>query len=195
MMYSKLKRILDFFVSFFLLLFLTPIFLLIAILIKIDSNGPIFFIQERVGKNQCRFNLYKFRSMVHTKRKVSKIIGKGDGVTKAGYFLRRFKIDELPQLVNVLIGNMSIIGPRPGVPSDLTNMSGKEKKRYSVRPGLTGLSQVSGNIYLSWQQRYQFDLIYISKQSLWLDLKILTRTIMVIIKGEKKYLNKPLLQQ
>lgn len=131
--------------------------------------------------------------MTNKKHKVKKIYGRSDEVTAVGYYLRRFKIDELPQLLNVLIGDMSLVGPRPGVPEQLEEMTNKTKKRYTVRPGITGLAQVSGNIYLDWEDRFVFDLRYIKNITFLNDLKILVRTAMLIIVGEKKYVNKPLI--
>jgi lipopolysaccharide/colanic/teichoic acid biosynthesis glycosyltransferase len=188
------KRIIDVFVaSLFCIVFL-PLVLVIFVLIKIDSRGPLFFKQERVGKDLDLFMVLKFRTMTNEKREVGNkpIIGKADGVTQVGHVLRRFKIDELPQLLNVLKGDLSLVGPRPSVPKQLNNMTDEEKRRYSVKPGLTGLAQVSGNIHLSWKERYQKDLEYVDKYSFINDVRILIRTIFVIIRGEEYYLNKPI---
>jgi lipopolysaccharide/colanic/teichoic acid biosynthesis glycosyltransferase len=188
------KRIIDVFVaSLFCIVFL-PLVLVIFVLIKIDSRGPLFFKQERVGKDLDLFMVLKFRTMTNEKREVGNkpIIGKADGVTQVGHVLRRFKIDELPQLLNVLKGDLSLVGPRPSVPKQLNNMTDEEKRRYSVKPGLTGLAQVSGNIHLSWKERYQKDLEYVDNYSFINDVRILIRTIFVIIRGEEYYLNKPI---
>ena len=132
--------------------------------------------------------------MTHEKREVGDkpLIGKAAGVTPIGYFLRRLKIDELPQLIHVFSGQMSLVGPRPSIPSQLEAMNEKQKRRYLIRPGLTGLAQVSGNIHLSWPERYEFDLKYIHNISLPNDIRILVRTAFLIVKGEEYYLNKPL---
>jgi lipopolysaccharide/colanic/teichoic acid biosynthesis glycosyltransferase len=119
------------------------------------------------------------------------IIGKAVGVTKIGFYLRRFKVDEIPQLINVLLFQMSLIGPRPSMPEQLLNMTENEKKRYNIKPGLTGLSQISGNIHLSWKERYKLDLVYVNNITFLNDFKILFRTIFIVIKGEEKFLNKP----
>lgn len=171
-----------------------PIFIIVGLLIKLDSIGPIFFIQKRVGKNLKEFNLIKFRTMTNEKRTVPNkpVIGKADGVTSVGYYLRRYKIDEMPQFFNVLLGDMSIVGPRPSIYSHLQDMNEEEKKRYSVRPGLTGLAQVSGNIHLSWKERFNYDLQYVRSISLTTDLKIILRTILIMVLGEDKFINKPL---
>lgn len=162
------------------------------IIIKLETPGPVFFKQKRVGRDLYEFEVFKFRTMTHEKREVSKIIGKADGVTKSGYFLRRFKIDELPQIINVLIGDMSLVGPRPSIKSQLQDMTDEEIERYSVRPGMTGLAQVCGNIHISWKKRYEYDLKYVNNITFMNDMKIIFRTIMIIIKGEEKFINQPL---
>jgi lipopolysaccharide/colanic/teichoic acid biosynthesis glycosyltransferase len=130
--------------------------------------------------------------MTNEKREVEKVIGKTKGVTKVGYVLRRFKLDELPQLLNVFKGEMSIVGPRPSIIKQLEEMNAREKKRYSVRPGMTGLAQVCGNIHISWKERYKYDLKYLNNISLMNDLKIISRTLLILIGGEKKFTNNPL---
>lgn len=194
-MYEQfLKRLVDVLVSFILLALLSPILVFSALLIVLSSRGPIFFYQLRVGKDLRTFSIVKFRTMTNEKREVGDLplIGKAAGVTTVGYALRRLKIDELPQLIHVLTGQMSLVGPRPSIPAQLENMNEEQKRRYSVRPGLTGLAQVSGNIHLSWPQRYEFDLRYVENISLFNDLRILVRTVFLIIRGERYYLNKPL---
>ena len=135
--------------------------------------------------------------MTNEKRTVGStpIIGKAEGVTKVGYYLRRYKIDELPQLLNVLLGDMSLIGPRPSVPEQLHQMTEEEKHRYSVRPGLTGLAQINGNIHLSWKERFVYDLQYVNHVTFWNDIKIIFRTVFIVILGEKKFLNKPIMDE
>ena len=189
-----IKRILDILVSTITFILLLPLFMLVIILIKIDSKGPIFFIQKRVGKNLKVFEILKFRTMTVEKREVTNkpIIGKDLGVTQIGYFLRRLKIDELPQLLNVLKGDMSLVGPRPTIERQLHNMTELEKSRYSVAPGLTGLAQVSGNIHLTWKKRYIYDLEYVNNISFLNDMKILIRTFILVFVGEDKFVNKPL---
>lgn len=194
-MYSTFfKRLIDLLVAATLIILFSPFIILIFILIKLDSKGPLFFKQERVGKGLKLFYVLKFRTMTNEKRAVGDkpIIGKAHGVTRIGFYLRRYKIDELPQVLNVLRGDVSLVGPRPSVKEQLDNMTDEEKKRYSIKPGLTGLSQVSGNIHLSWKQRYQKDLEYVRNISVLNDINILIRTIIVIFKGEDYYLNKPL---
>jgi undecaprenyl phosphate N,N'-diacetylbacillosamine 1-phosphate transferase len=192
-----IKSILDIAVAFVIISLVLIPMLVIAMLVLIESNGPLFFRQERVAKDLKLFSVYKFRTMTHEKRTVGDkpIIGKADGVTKVGYFLRRYKIDELPQLLNVLLGDMSLVGPRPSVPEQLANMSEEEKLRYSVRPGLTGMAQINGNIHLSWKERFVYDLEYVNKVTFWNDIKIIFKTIFIVILGEKKFINKPMLNE
>jgi lipopolysaccharide/colanic/teichoic acid biosynthesis glycosyltransferase len=130
--------------------------------------------------------------MTNCTHEIKRTIGKTDEITMVGYYLRSYKIDELPQLVNVLKGDMSLVGPRPSIHEQLLEMSEDEKRRYSVRPGMTGLAQVCGNIHLSWNERYQYDLKYVNNISLINDFKIVFRTISIIIIGEKKFVNIPL---
>lgn len=184
----------DVFVSLVLLVLLSPLLLIVAILVPLESSGPIFFNQERVGKNLRPITVFKFRTMTNEPHKVGKkpIIGRETGVTKFGYWLRKFKIDELPQLLSVLRGDLSLVGPRPSVREQLNNMTELEKSRYDIRPGLTGLAQVSGNIHLTWKERYKKDLEYISNISFKNDFKILLRTALLLVKGEKYFLDKPL---
>ncbi|PTM04688.1 MAG: sugar transferase [Bacteroidetes bacterium] len=192
-MYQKFfKRFLDLAVVLIILVISSPFWILAIILVPLTSSGPIFFKQERVAKGLKRMYVYKFRTMTHKEREVASqpILGKDEGVTHVGYLLRKFKIDEIPQLGNILIGEMSLIGPRPSIPLQLAAMTEEQKRRYSVKPGLTGLAQVSGNIHLSWPERYVKDLEYIDHLSFAIDVKIILRTIVLIFRGEKYYLNK-----
>lgn len=192
-MYEKVfKRFIDIAVAAVLLLVLLIPLLVVALLIKLDSKGPLFFKQARVGKNLQIFEVFKFRTMTNEKRAVGNIIGKAAGVTRVGYFLRKFKIDELPQLLNVLVGQMSLVGPRPSVYEQLSKMSAEEIKRYDVPPGLTGLAQVSGNIHLSWPERYILDLRYVRNITFYNDVLILLRTVLIVVQGEEKFLHRTL---
>lgn len=186
------KRLLDLILSMLSLIFLSPLMAIIALFIRIDSQGPILFIQERIGKKGKIFRAYKFRSLLHFYRKNDReIFGRDSEATKIGYWLRRFKLDELPQLINVLRGEMSLVGPRPALPKHIAEYDKVAWKRLSVRPGLTGLAQVSGNIYLTWPQRWIYDVIYTEQLSLQLDLWIIFRTIAVLLQGEKKFTKPP----
>jgi exopolysaccharide biosynthesis polyprenyl glycosylphosphotransferase len=191
------KRVLDFCVSLSLLIILSPIFLLAAILIKLTSPGPVFFIQERVGLNKRRFNLYKFRSMVPdaeeklaTVEHLNEVTGpvfkitEDPRITSIGKFLRKTSIDELPQLFNVLNGNMSLVGPRPLPVRDYQGFDQDWlRRRFSVRPGITCLWQINGRSSIPFNQWMELDMRYIDEWSLSLDLKILAKTIPAVIKG------------
>jgi undecaprenyl phosphate N,N'-diacetylbacillosamine 1-phosphate transferase len=186
-----IKRCLDLIVSLFLIVFLIPIWLIVGMIIKIDSIGPVLFIQKRPGKGTEIINVYKFRTM----RQNSEIMLKGkevmlddDRITKVGKFLRRYKIDEIPQLINVLKGEMSLIGPRPERIESLSDYNTEELKRFNMRPGMTGLAQVNGNIFISLKERYQYDVYYVENFNIFLDLVILFKTIGVVIMGERKFI-------
>jgi lipopolysaccharide/colanic/teichoic acid biosynthesis glycosyltransferase len=184
------KRIIDVLVSIFFLLIIIPLFLFVIILIKIDSKGPIFYCQDRLGINGNIFRLFKFRTMSHKIRQNHTQTYEGDPeITRIGSVLRRLKIDELPQLINILLGNMSLVGPRPCLPELLVKFNDDAYSRLKVKPGLTGLAQINGNIYLSWEERWIYDKKYVENISFLLDLKILCRTFLIIIFGEKKFKN------
>jgi exopolysaccharide biosynthesis polyprenyl glycosylphosphotransferase len=191
------KRLLDIAVSSLLLVLLAPLFLVAAILIKFDSAGPVFFVQDRVGLNKRRFRMYKFRTMVADAEKRHcevEFLNEVDGpvfkikndprITRLGKVFRKTSIDELPQLLNVLKGNMSLVGPRP---LDLRDYYGLDedwlRRRFSVRPGITCLWQVNGRSSLPFQKWMELDLQYIDHWSFWLDLKVLAKTIPAVWKG------------
>ena len=171
-MYRKyIKRILDVFFSIFLLILLFPFWIIIAFLIKIDSKGPILFCQERTGYKGRNFNLYKFRSMV-----VSNDVHDfktEDKHTKVGRILRKTSLDELPQLINVLKGEMSFIGPRPWITDYFEYMTKKQRKRVDVKPGITGLAQANGRNGLTIKQKINYDLEYVKNCSFKEDIKII----------------------
>lgn len=190
-----IKRIIDIIVSLIVLILFLPLWILIAILIKITSEGPVFFLQDRPGLHEKIFEVYKFRTMRPGSEKMIKgqeVMLDDDRITTIGRFLRRTKLDEIPQVLNVLKGEMSLVGPRPERIDSLEDYTEEISRRLNVRPGMTGLAQVSGNIYLSLENRYKLDVYYVDNFSLWLDLKIIIRTIGVVLLGEDRYLNKPL---
>ncbi len=194
-MYSKyFKRVLDFGLSLIVLLVLSPLLILVAILIKLGSEGPVFFMQERPGKGQKIFEVYKFRTMVKDAVKQQEVgvevIGSDSRITTIGKFLRRFKIDELAQLINILKGDMSIVGPRPTLPEYVNLYEGWELLRFSVRPGLTGLAQVNGNIFLEQQEKSAYDVKYIENISFFNDIKIILKTVAIVFLGEEKFVKK-----
>lgn len=196
-----LKRIIDFMGSLVLLILLAPFLLLVALLIRMDSPGPVLFAQERVGLNRRRFKLIKFRTMIQEadkKQEQFEALNEADGpvfkikndprITRLGRFLRQFSIDELPQLLNVLKGEMSLVGPRPLPVRDVKLIDAQwHKRRFSVKPGLTCLWQVNGRSDVSFERWVRMDLEYIDTWSLALDLKILLKTIPVVFRGSGAY--------
>ena len=185
-----LKELFDKVVSFLMLLILLPAFLVSAILIKIDSPGPVFFIQERVGKDGKVFKTIKFRTMnVDAAQKTKGVyIDKNNlYVTRVGKFLRRSGIDELPQLINVLKDEMSLVGPRPTLLYQVEKYNDFQKKRLLMKPGITGWALVNGRNKLTWPERIKLDVWYVEHWSFWLDIKILFKTVWVVAKGEGLY--------
>ena len=191
-MYLKFKRLFDFFISFAILLLLFPLLIIVAVLIKLDSKGPIFYLQSRVGENGRVFRIYKLRTMTNKERdpNVKQTYLQDPDITRIGGLLRRFKIDELPQIWNVFIGDMSLVGPRPALPSLYEKFGEIAKKRCEVRPGMTGWAQVNGNIYLPWEERLCLDREYVDRMSFMLDLRILVKTVAIVLFGEEKYIKK-----
>lgn len=191
------KRLFDICVSLVVLIPFLPIWVIIALLVKLTSPGPVFFLQDRPGKNKKIFKVYKFRTMRPGSEKMVKgveVMKDDDRVTAIGHFLRRSKLDEIPQCLNVLKGEMSLIGPRPERVASLADYDDEISKRLNMLPGMTGLAQVSGNIYLSLQDRYKLDVYYVEHYSLWMDVKILMRTVGVVLLGEERYVDKPLVK-
>lgn len=183
MNYKTVKRMLDILFSLAALILLSPVLLLIALLIKLESRGPVFFKQQRIGFKGHNFSMYKFRSMVQGAAKIGtgQYSFRGDPrVTKIGNIIRITSIDELPQFINVLKGDMSIIGPRPPLtfhPYPIDQYPKPALRRFDVRPGITGWAQVNGRKELSWDKRFEYDLEYVDHCSFLLDLKIALRTI------------------
>ena len=179
--YLILKRIFDVIASGVGLIILLPIFAVIGIFIKLDSKGPVFFIQKRAGKDGKMFKAYKLRTMVDNAEKMSKGLRKDDPrITRIGKYLR-WGIDELPQLINVFKGDMSLIGPRPTLIEQVSRYSKEHRRRLEMKPGITGWALVNGRNILSWPERIKLDIWYIDHWSLWLDFKILIKTIWVVI--------------
>ena len=180
--YGALKRGMDLIFATILLVVLSPLFLVVAILIKIDSRGPVFFRQLRTGKKGKEFYMYKFRSMAvdNDWRDTSC----EDKYTRVGKVIRRISIDELPQLINVVKGEMSFIGPRPWVPEYWENMNEKERGRCAVRPGITGLAVVKGRNGLTVFEKIDYDLGYVRRYSLREDLKIVFLTVKTVFEGK-----------
>lgn len=184
------KRLADIIVGAAGLVFLLPVFLLIAVAIKLDSAGPVFFVQKRVGQLGRLFPMLKFRTMVEGADRIGSglyVAFDDSRITRVGRFLRRYSLDELPQLLHVLMGQMSLVGPRPALPYQLNYYSSTDRLRLLVRPGLTGWSQVSGRNLISWPDRLARDAWYVENFSLALDLRILWRTPVVWLSGEGLY--------
>lgn len=182
-----MKRIFDFTVSLLMLIILSPVFLIVSILILFDAGAPVIFKQYRVGKDNKLFYVYKFRTMKNNTRNTSTddLKEAESRITKSGRILRKTSLDELPQLFNILIGNMSFVGPRPLIPEE------KEIRKlraeygvFSVKPGMTGLAQVNGRDMLSIEEKALFDKEYVEKQSFWFDIKIMFKTVIVVLKRE-----------
>lgn len=190
-----IKRLFDILVSLIVIVPFLPVWLVLALIVKVTSPGPVFFLQDRPGKDKKIFKVYKFRTMRPGSERMVKgveVMKDDDRVTAVGRFLRRSKLDEIPQCLNVLKGEMSLIGPRPERVASLADYDEEISKRLNMLPGMTGLAQVSGNIYLDLQERYKLDVYYVEHFSLWLDIKILLRTVGVVLFGEETYKDRPL---
>lgn len=199
--YLRMKRLIDIIGSFIGLILLSPVFLIIAILIKMeDPKGPVFFKQVRVGKDETHFHMYKFRSMVSDAEErlkdllaLNEVSGamfkmKNDPrITKIGKFIRRTSIDELPQLWNVLKGDMSLVGPRPPLLREVDEYSSYDKQRLLVTPGCTGLWQVSGRSDLGFNEMVELDIRYIKERSIIYDYKIIFKTLRVLLGSKDAY--------
>jgi exopolysaccharide biosynthesis polyprenyl glycosylphosphotransferase len=199
-LYAAMKRLTDIIVALLLLALFLPIIPVVAILIQLDSPGPILFKQRRVGKNGKIFNFYKFRSMVSGAENVIGSLRPLSGVdgpvfkirndpriTRVGRFLRRSSLDELPQLINVLAGDMSIVGPRPNLPSEVSQYVPWQKRRLDVTPGITCFWQIAGRSHIGFQEWMRLDLEYVRKRSYVTDLKIMLKTVPAVIARKGAY--------
>ncbi|GAE03130.1 glycosyltransferase [Clostridium botulinum B str. Osaka05] len=192
-MYFVIKKIIDLLGSIIGLILLSPILIITAIAIKLDSKGPVFFIQERVGKNEQSFNMYKFRSMViDAEEKLYKLKDKNEmsgpmfkmkddpRITKIGRFIRKTSIDELPQLFNVVKGEMSLVGPRPNLPREVIKFTDYQKNKFLAKPGLTCYWQVMGRNNIDFEDWIELDIKYIRKRNTWEDIKLIFKTVGVL---------------
>jgi lipopolysaccharide/colanic/teichoic acid biosynthesis glycosyltransferase len=180
------KRAEDLIIAVPLTLIASPVLALIALAIAIESGGPVFYVDERVGLGGRPFRMIKFRTMVRgaVGAGLGRLVTSSDSrITRVGAALRRWSADELPQILNVVRGDMSIVGPRPTYREQVDRYTERDRGRLRVKPGITGLAQVSGRNDLSWRARIDLDLAYIDRLSLWLDLSILVRTPFVVIRG------------
>ena len=183
-----LRRVVDFVGATTCLLFVSPIILITIVAIYFTDRGPIFYRQQRSGLRGRPFTVFKFRSMRINNLPFDDVTEVKTGhplVTPVGNLIRRFKIDELPQLLNVLNGQMSLIGPRPTIPDQVEKYTPFQRRRLEIRPGLTGWAQVNGGVELSWPERIMLDVWYLDHRTIWLDLQILARTARVVLFGEK----------
>ena len=184
-MYAKyIKRILDLILSLMALIVLMPLMIIIGILVRINLGSPIIFKQKRPGKNEKIFTLYKFRTMTDKGDIDGNLLPDEYRLAKFGKFLRSTSLDELPELINIIKGDMAIVGPRPLLVEYLPYYTEEEKHRHDVRPGLTGLAQVNGRNAISWEEKLKYDTEYIKKISFYSDLKIIFKTIKKTIKRE-----------
>ena len=196
-LYEVIKGLIDIVFSFIGVIVLSPLFIIIAIIIKITSKGPVFFSQKRVGRDGKEFKMYKFRSMVVNAEELKEKLAaqnemsgpmfkmKDDPrVTKVGKFIRKTSIDELPQLWNVLKGDMSLVGPRPSLPKEVAQFEDWMNKRLEVKPGLTCYWQVSGRNNIDFEDWMKLDIKYVDERSTWIDIKLIFKTIGVLF-GDK----------
>ena len=184
-MYKVLfKPVMDFLLAFFGLIVMAPVFIIIYILLYFNNKGEPFFFQRRPGKDEKNFELIKFKTMNDKKNSMGELLPDINRLTKVGVFVRKTSLDEIPQLINVLIGDMSIIGPRPLLPEYLPLYNKAQKKRHNIRPGITGWAQINGRNAISWKKKFELDVWYVNNQSMFLDLKILLLTIKKVIKSD-----------
>jgi len=184
-MYRRvIKRIIDILLSFIGLIVLSPILILVSISLLFSNKGSIFFFQKRPGKNEKVFKIIKFKSMNDKKDESGNLLSNKERLTKAGKFIRKTSIDEIPQLINVLKGDMSLIGPRPLKVEYLDLYSPEQKKRHNVKPGVTGWAQVNGRTAISHTKKFEFDVWYINNLSFMLDLKIIYLTVLKVLKRD-----------
>ena len=184
---TYLKRLLDVVLSFMGLLALSPILLLVILLLAIANNGKPFFFQMRPGLKGHLFKIIKFKTMNDKKDSNGKLLNDSLRLTKIGNFVRKTSLDEIPQLINVLKGDMSLIGPRPLLPEYLPLYNDEQKKRHNVRPGITGWAQVNGRNAINWQQKFEYDVWYVQHLSFKLDIKIIIQTFQKVLKSEGIY--------
>lgn len=184
-MYAKyFKRILDFLLSLIAIIILSPVLLIVAILVRIKLGSPVIFKQERPGKNEKIFTLYKFRTMTDKKDENGNLLPDSERLTKFGKALRSTSLDELPELFNILKGDMAIVGPRPLAVQYLPYYTKEEKHRHDVRPGLTGLAQVNGRNCIDWGKKLTYDINYVKNISISNDTKILLKTVVKVFERE-----------
>ena len=178
------KRLLDICISAIVLFFLSPLMLIIYLLVRINLGGPAFFVQERVGKDNKIFKMIKFRTMKDSRDKNGNLLDDNERVTRLGSFLRSFSLDELPELINIIKGDMSLVGPRALLVQYLECYNKDQIRRHEVLPGLTGWAQINGRNSITWSEKFKLDVWYVDNWSLWLDIKIFFLTFWKVIKRE-----------
>jgi lipopolysaccharide/colanic/teichoic acid biosynthesis glycosyltransferase len=183
-MYQQIKALLDFFVALIVLLILSPLMILVAVLLYVLNGGKVFFVQDRPGKKAKVFRLIKFKTMNDKVDSSGKLLPDRDRLTGVGKFIRTTSIDELPQLLNVLKGDMSIVGPRPLLPKYLPLYNRQQMRRHEVKPGITGWAQINGRNAISWKKKFEYDIWYVDNAGFLLDLKIIWKTIIKVFKRE-----------
>ncbi|MDU7454041.1 MULTISPECIES: sugar transferase [Clostridium] len=179
-----IKRLLDIVISATALILLSPFMLIIYLLVRINLGGPAFFLQERVGKDNKIFKMIKFRTMKNSTDKDGNLLSDNERLTKFGRFLRSFSIDELPELINILKGDMSLVGPRALLVQYLEHYNSEQIRRHEVLPGLTGWAQINGRNSITWCEKFKLDVWYVDNWSLWLDVKIFFLTFWKVFKRE-----------
>lgn len=187
---GPLKRVFDVLWALISLAVLSPVMLLCALAVLIDDGWPVIFVQQRVGRHGKEFGFLKFRTMIRNAEKLGagyEIVDNDNRITRTGNFLRRWSLDELPQLVNVVLGQMSIVGPRPTLAYQVEQYDAHQRRRLEVRPGLTGLAQISGRNNLSWPERIELDIKYIDNYNFWLDMQIILATFAVLTHSDGVY--------
>lgn len=178
------KRALDVVISLLTIIILSPLMLIVALLVRINLGSPVIFKQKRPGLNEKIFTLYKFRTMTDERDEKGELLPNHLRLTKFGKILRSTSLDELPELINILRGDMSLVGPRPLLIEYLPFYNEKQRQRHSVRPGLTGLAQVNGRNSISWEEKFEYDIKYVENISFLLDLKIILKTFLKVLKRE-----------
>jgi len=188
-----MKRLFDLLCSVPLLVILSPLLLLVAIIMKFEGKGPIIFKQKRGGYKQKHFYIYKFRTMIQNAENTGlgyKTEKNDPRITRVGNVLRKYSIDELPQLINIIKGDMSIVGPRPALTVQTDNYNNYQLQRLQVKPGITGLAQINGRNTLTWDERIKWDVEYVNKASLGLDIKIILKTVFIVLRRKDIYKDK-----
>jgi len=178
------KRVIDLFFSISGFIILSPVFMLVTILLFISNKGKPFFFQKRPGRNNKLFTILKYKTMNDAKDTNGELLSDSERMTVIGSFIRKSSLDEIPQLINVIKGDMSLVGPRPLLPEYLPLYSPFQKRRHEVRPGITGWAQVNGRNAISWNNKFEYDVWYVDNLSLFLDIKIIYMTILAVFRSQ-----------